>query len=167
MKNPQKSEDNLETQVFKSLMNEVPNKNISNDLKSEQRFYMEENNDIIRNANNMVLVKRLAPEISDNEKMKRIHKCILLVLLTLFLIVQFISVYSLSEKVINYSISEKAVYNISKLLLTFISGYITSVVIELIAILKYIVKNVFDTSIAELLKIFKEDSISESQKTTL
>ena len=41
---------------------------------------------------------------------------------------------------------------------TFVVTYITSVVVELIYMLKYIVHNVFDTSISDLVKLFKEDN---------
>ena len=43
-----------------------------------------------------------------------------------------------------------------QIFLTFIGAYITSVVVELIAILRYIVKNVFDTSIAGMVNNFKD-----------
>ena len=45
-----------------------------------------------------------------------------------------------------------------KIISAFISAYITSVIIELIAILKYIVKNVFDTSIAGMVNNFKDNT---------
>lgn len=44
-----------------------------------------------------------------------------------------------------------------QIIFTFIGAYITSVVVELIAILKYIVKNVFDTSIAGMVNNFREE----------
>ena len=47
-------------------------------------------------------------------------------------------------------LSEKIILNLIK----FIEFYITSIVVELISILFFIVKNVFDTSIVELLKGF-------------
>ncbi len=43
-----------------------------------------------------------------------------------------------------------------QIFLTFIGAYITSVVVELIAILRYIVKNVFDTSISGMVNNFKD-----------
>lgn len=42
-----------------------------------------------------------------------------------------------------------------ELLLAFLGSYITSVIVELICILKYIVVNVFDTSISALMEAFK------------
>jgi len=41
-------------------------------------------------------------------------------------------------------------------IIKFISVYITSVVVESIAMLKYIVSNVFDTSITGLVEIYKD-----------
>ena len=42
-----------------------------------------------------------------------------------------------------------------ELLLAFLGSYITSVIVELSCILKYIVVNVFDTSISALMEAFK------------
>lgn len=83
--------------------------------------------------------------------------------LILFLLFQFCTVFSLTSSVLNFSFKENSNIETIKILLTFVSAYITSVVIELIAILKYIVKNVFDTSIAELVKIFKENENSTDE----
>lgn len=145
--------------IVNSLKEEIPNKeSLHNDLKNEQNIKERkmDRNDIIKNANNKVLIDCLSPEISKNEAAKRLHKFILLGLLTAFLIIQFLSVYNLSSKIIEYSIDNESRYEIVKALLTFVSAYITSVVVELIAILNYIVKKVFDTSIAELVKIFRD-----------
>lgn len=140
------------------LKNEVPkSEKINNDLRSEiLENRPADRKDVIKNVNNKVLIDILSPQISKNEQAKRSHKVVLIILLTLFLIIQFLSVYNITGSVINYGISEKVDHEILKTLLAFVSAYITSVVVELIAILKYIVKNVFDTSISELVKLFKE-----------
>lgn len=149
-------EESLEKQI-QQLEAEVPESKPQNDLKEELKYKSKKNDrSLIKNVNNQVLIDFLSPEISKNEFAKRLHKYILIVLLTFFLVIQFNSVYRISLRVIDYSISEKANGEIVKSLLAFVSAYITSVVVELIAILKYIVKNVFDTSLAELVKIFKE-----------
>ena len=129
-----------------------------NDIKAEfeSKSKSDKNEDLIKNVNHQVLINYLSPEIERNEKSKRKHKFILIFLLTIFLIAQFYTVYKLSITTINYAVSDKAKLDILKTLLTFVSTYITSVVIELIAILNYIVKNVFDTSIKELIQLFKE-----------
>ena len=138
------------------LKKEVPKeKKPTNDLRSEKSLPLQSNDSIIKNVNNKVLIDILSPEISKNEQAKRIHKLALIILLTVFLIIQFFSVYGITNSVINYGTGENVDHEILKSLLTFVSAYITSVVVELIAILSYIVKNVFDASIAELVKIFK------------
>lgn len=150
--------------IEQSLLNEVPSTSRQNDLKSETYSKSKTNNDrsLIKNVNNQVLIDFLSPEISKNEKSKRIHKLILIFLLSFFLVIQFSSVYTVSIKVIDYCISANANKDIVSKLLAFVTGYITSVVVELIAILKYIVKNVFDTSIKELIQIFKEDNNTQN-----
>lgn len=130
-------------------------KNVNVDFKAKQTDT--ENDKLIKNVNNQVLVSVLSPEIRANEQIKRILKIILVTFLIIFLIFQLYTVFALTYSVLNFSFKENSNTETIKVLLTFISAYITSVVIELIAILNYIVKNVFDTSIAELVKIFKED----------
>lgn len=150
-------DNTLNIQLNQSLEDEVPKSQQQNDLKSEfaDRSKNEEK-DLIKNVNNKVLIEYLSPEVSKNERSKRLHKYILIILMVIFLTIQFKSVYTITIEVINYAISKEANIDIVNSLLTFVSAYITSVVVELIAILRYIVKNVFDTSIAELVKIFKE-----------
>lgn len=139
------------------LKKEVPKeKRPNDDLRSEKLLIQQNNESIIKNVNNKVLIDILSPEISNNEKSKRIHKLVLIILLTVFLIIQFISVFEFTNSVISYGIGQNVNHEILKSLLTFVSAYITSVIVELIAILRYIVKNVFDASIADLVKLFKE-----------
>lgn len=156
---------NKNRQIEEMLEKEVPKHQLQNDLESEISSSSKvKEKDLIKNVNNLFLINILSPEVLKNEKAKRHHKFILIALMIIFLIIQFRSVYVISEKVIEYATNKDASVDIVKFLLTFVSGYITSVVVELIAILKYIVKNVFDTSIAELVKIFKEtDSIGKEQ----
>lgn len=152
--------------IVDSLKSEIPNsKDLHNDLKNEQEVHISKasKDDVIKNANNKVLIDYLSPEIRENEKAKRLHKFVLLGLLASFLVIQFISVYSMSAKIVEYAITNDSRYEIVKALLAFISAYITSVVVELIAILNYIVKNVFDSSIADLVKIFKDNEEQEKE----
>lgn len=114
--------------------------------------------DLIKNVNNQFLIDILSPEIVKNEESKRFHKAILLTLLSAFILIQFGSVIYFTNRVTLYAVGKSASAEMVKILFTFLSAYITSVVVELIAILRYIVKNVFDTSIAELVKMFKEEN---------
>ncbi len=138
------------------LTEEVPENKPQNDLHSEKNHKKVNDRSLIKNVNNQVLIDYLSPEISSNEKSKRIHKYILIVLLALFLIGQFVVVFKLSNKTLTYATSGNADIEIVNSSFTFVSAYITSVVIELIAILNYIIHNVFDSSITELVKIFRE-----------
>lgn len=128
------------------------------------------NESIIKNVNQWFLVNIISPEIQENEKRKRRHKTILLCFLILFLIIQFgflgYLIYWTFSNIIEFH-KTRISFNDStlKIIFTFISGYITSVVIELIAILKYIVRNVFDTSVSGLANAFKENhEIDNTQK---
>lgn len=148
----------IQDKAVQVLEEDVPEGQQRNDLKDEKdQLVKTPVNDLVKNVNNKVLIEYLSPEISKNEASKRHHKYILISLLTVFLITQFVAIYIISVRVINYATSMDADIDIVNSLLTFVSAYITSVVIELVAILSYIVKNVFDTSLAELVKIFRED----------
>ncbi len=149
------------------LQENIKLKNIVAD-NNHKKFIIKENDikkseEYIKNANNKVLVETLSPQIEKNERVKRIHKSILLSMLVFFLIAQFLALYIFTNMVLEYAIDESSDVEMAKQLFTFIGVYITSIIVELIAVLNYIVKNVFDTSIAELVKIFKED-ISETKK---
>ena len=111
---------------------------------------------VIDTVNNRILYKVLSPEITKNENVKRIHKSILIGLLTLFIVIQFIAVLVLSLRTFNYAFTNGSNEEIVNSFLKYLTGYITSVVAELFVILKYIVHNVFDTSITDLVKVFKE-----------
>lgn len=131
-------------------------------IKNANNAITKANQTIIKNANHWFLVNTISPEIQENEKRKRTHKTILLSFVILFLIVQFgflgYLIYWIFSNIIECHKSGLS-FNDStiKAIFTFISGYITSIVIELIAILNYIVKNVFDTSVSGLANAFKEN----------
>lgn len=121
----------------------------------------ENTDDIIKNVNNKFLIHVLSPEISANEDKKRKHKDILMIAVAIFLTIQFVILfvivgYSL-QSIISCHINEKPFSDSTiKIIFSFIGVYISAVVAEMIAILKYIVTNVFDTSIAALVEAFKD-----------
>ena len=114
----------------------------------------------IQTANAKILLNTLAPEVSANEQRKREHKDKLLKYVSLFLGVQFFIVFVLIMIVIIaiivfHALEKDFSTGTIELLLAFFGSYITSVIVELICILKYIVVNVFDTSISALMEAFK------------
>lgn len=125
------------------------------------------NNNI--NTNRIFLLDVLSPQIKENERCKRIHKHFLLAAVGIFISTQFILLFILMSKTI-YSIiechkngnpfSDQTI----QLLFTGLGAYMTSIVVELIAMLYYIVKNVFDTSISGLVKAFKESKKTPIKK---
>lgn len=117
---------------------------------------------IILTANNVVLLEVLSPQVKKNEATKRIHKYILLVIVGAFIAIQFFLTHYLITITYNfifdtYKVKGAIDTHLINLLFTFLTGYITSVVVELIYMLKFMVQNVFDTSISDLVKLFKED----------
>lgn len=156
------SDDNIDHKIISALESDIPEKdNLSSNLRSEKQNVnatTKQHPDIIQNVNNAVLLEYLSPEINNNESVKRQHKYIVLILVAIFLIFQFSAVYKMSMAIIDYAVSKAVNVEILKLLTGFVSAYITSVVVELIAILNYVAKKVFDTSIKELIELFKEEN---------
>lgn len=140
-----------------NMLKSLPTKK-ENDRTSKRRS---STNKIINNANNKFLLEVLSPEIKENEQRKRKHKDWLMIAMGIFLLLQFLIIaiiiaYSgfhiIHCHINGHPFSDETL----KIIIGFIVTYITSVVVELIAILKYIVKNVFDTSIVGMANDFKE-----------
>lgn len=104
--------------------------------------------------------KVLAPQLEENEKLKRDHKTTLMTNIFKILKGQFRITYIFIVVVLiamlfssKLDISDKIAVEV----LSFVKFYITSIIVELISILFFIVKNVFNTSIADLFKNFDKD----------
>lgn len=108
--------------------------------------------------------KVLAPQLEENEKLKREQKTDLMNNIFIILKWQFIATYVFVLVVLIallcstlLGIPEKVAIEA----ISFIKFYITSIIVELISILFFIVKNVFDTSIVDL---FKNSDKSKDKK---
>ena len=155
MNNNQTSfEDLFPNWNFEDDLNNIENNSDSTGIETSK----DETDSIntISDVNNKVLLDTLSPEVSKNEITKRVHKYILIGVLFLFLIIQFVTVAIISYQIIQYGIQPEANIDILNSLLKYAGVYITSVIVELVAILKYIVQNVFDSSLSDLVKVFKE-----------
>ena len=99
----------------------------------------------------------LAPQLKENEDLKRKNKKTLMTNIFKILKWQFVFTY-IFVTIILMGVVLSGILNISDnvilAIIKFIEFYITSIVVELISILFFIVKNVFDTSIADLIKDF-------------
>lgn len=127
--------------------------------------YSSYNDKIISNSNNYFLVKVLSPQIEANEETKRKHKQTMLNIIVLFLKVQFIMLFLLvAGTLITFFVFHGLHNDISnetfKIIIGFLGVYITSIVVELIYIAKFIVVNVFDTSIDGLVKLFSNADVN-------
>ena len=127
--------------------------------KQQQNTYDLDIEGYIRKANADVLLKTLAPEITLNEQKKREHKDKLIKYLARFLVFQFAFVFIIIMTTIVSIICFHATNNplsqgVVNILFAFFGTYLTSVAVELIYILKYIVEQVFDTSISSLTRAF-------------
>lgn len=108
----------------------------------------------------------LAPQLQQNEKLKRAQKQELTQKVFEILKWQFIATYGFVLIIIIIIAASSRLQlsdTIIGRIIDFIQFYITSIIAELIAILFFIVKNVFDTSIVDLFKNF--DSKGKDEKT--
>ncbi len=160
------SNDNLMNLAIQQLTSEINTANPKSkpviQMNSSSSKEKVSNSNIIQNANNKVLIDVLSPQIEKNEYTKRIHKYILLGIVGAFIVIQFGLTFYLISSTYNFifeAYKEKGAIDthLINLLFGFLTGYITSVVVELIYMLKFMVQNVFDTSISDLVKLFKED----------
>ena len=103
----------------------------------------------------------LAPELKKNEELKREQKKKLMENIFKILKGQFIATY-LFIIIIIIQLTFSSYLKISEALameiMSFIKFYITSIIVELISILFFVVKNVFDTSIVDMFKNFDNKS---------
>jgi len=109
----------------------------------------------------------LSPQLRENEALKRKQKDTLMEEIFKILNLQFIFTYiyvlvlivgTLSSSF--FKISESIIQNTFK----FVEFYVTSIVVELLSILFFIVKNVFDTSIVDLMKDFDKRKRKKDKK---
>lgn len=133
---------------------------------SLDEFFNEDINQDINNMNSYFLMqkeiyeKTLSPILIENENSKRHHKDIVLNNLFKLLKGQFIATYIFTfVMVLMIAISD--ILSISDTIIesmfSFMKFYISSILAELLAILFFIVKQVFDKSVFELFKNFDKD----------
>lgn len=157
-----KQADGIKNVIIDALNEEVTDKS-EVDILTQNETKNESNDELVQNANNTVLVRVLSPQVEKNEEAKRTHKNILIGILGGFILLQFGLTFYIMNRTFGfiftyYNENKEIDQHLVNLLFGFLTGYITSVVVELIYMLKFIVKNVFDTSISDLVKLFKEES---------
>lgn len=110
----------------------------------------------------------LSPQLEKNEELKRSHKTTLMTNIFKILKWQFIFTYIfifiLLSAVVFSNIVFKLDTKIIETIIKFIEFYITSIVVELISILFFIVRNVFDKSIVDLFSNFDGSKKKTNEK---
>lgn len=160
--NTQTNDNTILQNNINQLLKEDISKN-RNDLSQETLIEgnsKEDSQKIITDANNYFLVKILSPEVKENEQKKREHKDKLIELIENFLKVQLkilvgLIFITLVTIFLFHFLQNDFEIEYFKLVIGIVGVYITSVVVELIAMLKYVVENVFDTSITKLVELFR------------
>lgn len=151
---------------------EIPN-TVDVDIKTESKDELDQKEDVQQMNEAFGIARKiyegvLAPQLEQNEGLKRKQKEKLMNKLFEILKLQFWFTYIyvlILVLAVLFSgilgISENLVLNVIK----FAEFYITSVVAELIAILFFIVKSVFDKSIVELIKDFDKRDNDKNDKS--
>lgn len=110
----------------------------------------------------------LSPQLEKNEKLKRKHKTLLMNNIFKILNIQFRFMYVFMFILLigiilsnHLNISDSIIGNIIDLL----KFYIASIIVELLSILFFIVKNVFDKSIVDLIKNFDKQNKNKKKIT--
>lgn len=155
--------ENVAIEALNAELGQQTNKAVVIEMPVPNNAKKKSNSELIQSANNKVLIDVLSPQVEENEKAKRVHKYILIGILGAFIVTQFFMTFFIMNKTFGfifgyYNKNNKIDQHLVNLLFTFLTGYITSVVVELIYMLKFIVQNVFDTSISDLVKLFKEET---------
>lgn len=150
---------NTECDEVNGILNTAVEENDSNEDIQENDDTQQHLDNYINEINGKVLLDSLAPQIVENEQKKRIHKDRLIKIVTIFLgtqlgiIALFISAI-IASIIVFHGMHNDYTPQLLKMIFAFFGTYITSVIVELIFMLRYIVSSVFDTSIAGLMEVF-------------
>ena len=123
----------------------------NNDLSTDRGINA---NQIVDDTNNKTIAEAIPNEITKNEETKRKHKDWLLkaVILLTGVIICFI---------VGYMTGNPFPSDMSTSIFDMLKIYLGSIIVELISMLYFIVKNVFDTTIPDLAKQFAKDKNDE------
>ena len=114
-------------------------------------------NQIIANNNTTTIAETIPHELTKNVEKKREHKDLLLKIVMWFLGVQFGLFFLLLTGVIvcliiGHMIDKPFPTEMTTMIFDMLKIYLASIIVELISMLYFIVKNVFDTTIPDLAK---------------
>lgn len=135
----------------------------NNDLSTDRGINA---NQIVDDTNNKTIAEAIPNEIKKNEETKRKHKDWLLKAVISFLACQFGLFFILLTGVIicfivGYMTGNPFPSDMSTSIFDMLKIYLGSIIVELISMLYFIVKNVFDTTIPDLAKQFAKDKNDE------
>ena len=149
--------------VINSLEITVPEKQkveIEKDEKSDPNSIDVIEMNVLFEMKSYIYQKVLGPELQENESLKREQKKALMNNIFKILKWQFIFTYvfvTVLLAAVLFSAFLKIEASTISTIINFIQFYITSIVVELISILFFIVKSVFDKSIVELFRNFDRE----------
>lgn len=149
--------------VINSLEITVPEKQkveIEKDEKSDPNSIDVIEMNVLFEMKSYIYQKVLGPELQENESLKREQKKALMNNIFKILKWQFIFTYvfvTVLLAAVLFSAFLKIEASTISTIIKFIQFYITSIVVELISILFFIVKSVFDRSIVELFRNFDRE----------
>ncbi len=149
--------------VLQEVLNISNKPNVVNneDLNTQERSYKISNEISIQEIKTKLEVylyrSILAPELQKNEEIKRKHKGELLKLTKQIIYFNFgIIISCVILCFIGIAFIDKINFNFCKEILSFLKYFLTSIFVEFISILCFIVHSVFDSSISNMFGSFRE-----------
>lgn len=163
------SEESTETQIPSGIVEML--KEFSKNSKPQVQILptTKKVKDAVDENNRRYFWEAIRDEVKDNEEKKREHKDTLLTAVKWFLGIQFGLFFILLAGVVTmcfiaHLVGNPFPMNLVEVIFDMIGKYLLSIVAELIAILFFIVTNVFDTTIPDLAKQFVNDRSGNDDK---
>ena len=151
----------LEDELFQSYYTELE-ENDSSVIRYDDDSSKSQNiKDLVNKFNETIYRKTLIPQLNKNENQKRKHKLYLLIGIGIFIVIQILVLSAVigifvANITLDLTIFKDLNLDVTDKLLDFLKYYIGATVVEVLGILFFIVKNVYDTSIVDLFKDFSK-----------
>lgn len=153
------NKEQIEKISYNAAMNMIEHKRVF--MPTQHVSIPQSNLDVgsfVEEENKRYLSDAVTIEVAKNEEKKRLHKDKLLKSVTWFLGIQFGLFFILLSGVIVMTIVAHMINNpfeadLRDAIFDLLKIYLTSIIVEMISMLYFIVRNVFDTTIPELAKI--------------
>lgn len=125
------------------------------------------NDKTTKKENTNTKIASINEQYSLNEDQKRKHRKAILIIVTTFIAIQLVFFnivvgFMLSSITLQFSLFKNIDYKTTELILDFLKYYISASIVELLGMLLFIIKNVFDSSLKDM--FIKKQEIIKKQE---